>query len=224
MKISVIIPAFNEESTIEKILFRVLKQKNIGEIILVDDGSSDNTLKIANRIQAKSKKVRVVSHKTNLGKGAAIKTGIKNVKMDLTIIQDADLEYDPSEFKTLLEKSGGTKVVYGSRMLGGNPHAYFTTYLGNLVLTKFCNILFNTKLTDIYTCYKLIPSKILKKIDIKSEGFEMEAEITAKILKSGYKISEVPISYKPRTYEKGKKIKAWDAILGIVTLLKIRLS
>lgn len=224
MQLSVIIPIYNEEETLEKILNKVLKQKNVDEVIAVDDGSKDKTPEILRRLAKKNKKLKVVTHKRNQGKGAAIKTGIKNISGKLTIIQDADLEYNPEEFEKLLAKSTKKNVVYGSRMMGKNPHAYARTYMGNLLLTSFCNLLFSTNLTDIYTCYKLVPRKKLQDIKINSTGFELEAEITAKLLSDKVEILEVPISYKPRTYEKGKKIKASDALKGVFTLIKIRFS
>jgi dolichol-phosphate mannosyltransferase len=222
MKLSVIIPVFNEEKTIEKILEKVFKEKTVDEVVAVNDGSSDRTLLLLNKAKIKYKKLKVISHKKNLGKGFAIKTGILNAASEYIIIQDADLEYNPEEFDRLLELTNSHKVIYGSRMMGKNPHAYISTYFGNLLLTGICNILFFTKLTDIYTCYKLIPKNIIKSLNISSRGFEIEAEITAKLLKMGIDIIEVPITYKPRTYKNGKKIKAIDAIKGIFTLAKIR--
>lgn len=224
MQLSVIIPVFNEEKTIEKILDKVFREKVVSEVVAVNDGSSDRTLLHLTKAKNKFKKLKVISHKKNLGKGLAIKTGALNASSEYIIIQDADLEYNPEEFESLITLASNNTVVYGSRMMGKNPHAYITTYLGNLFLTGFCNFLFSTKLTDIYTCYKLIPAKVFKALKTTSRGFELEAEITAKLLKKGIKIVEVPISYKPRTYESGKKIKAIDAMWGIFTLIKIRFS
>ncbi len=222
MKLSVIIPVLNEEKTIKKILDKVLGLKNIYEIIVVNDGSTDKTLQILENIKKTSLRLHIISHNSNKGKGSAIRTGIKNVRGDFLIIQDADLEYNPSEFVILIQKVSPKKAVYGSRILSRAKHAYFLTYLGNVTLNIFCNLLFGSKLTDIYTCYKLIPRKIARSLKLNSQGFEIEAEITAKLLKKRVTIEEVPISYKPRSYEKGKKIKAGDAIKGALKLLSIR--
>lgn len=229
MRLSVIIPVLNEEKTISKIIEKVLKQKDVCEIIVVDDGSRDNTPEILKRAQSKLRKnkrqtIKVVIHPQNKGKGAAIRTGITKVSGDFLIIQDADLEYNPEEFGELLKKASSKTVVYGSRILAKNPHAYIRTYLGNVFISAMHNLLFGDKLTDIYTCYKLLPSNIAKELKLQSNGFEIEAEITAKLAKNGIKIIEVPISYKPRSYEKGKKIKAKDALIGAYTLLKIKFS
>lgn len=225
MQLSVIIPVLNEESTIENIVKRVARERDVYEIVVVNDGSTDNTLKILNKLK-KAKRyqdlLKVFNHKTNLGKGSAIKTGVAKVKGDFVIIQDADLEYDPEEYGTLKKLVNNKNVVYGSRLLGKNRHAYLSTYLGNIVITSFCNLIFGSNLTDSYTCFKLIPSKIAKKLNLTSTGFEIEAEITAKLLKGKVKIIEVPIKYHPRSYEKGKKIKAKDAILGALMFLRIR--
>ena len=226
MRLSVIVPAFNEEKTIKTVIDEVISQKNVLEIIVVNDGSTDKTKQTLQKLTTDKKyspKVKVVNHLTNQGKGTAIRTGLKSAKGDYTIIQDADLEYSPQEFSKLLKKAGKGNVVYGSRILGKNEHAYLRTYLGNVFITTFCNILFNTNLTDSYTCYKLIPTNIVKSLNLTSNGFEIEAEITGKILKRKITIKEVPISYNPRSYEKGKKIKAKDAILGALKFLSVRL-
>lgn len=220
MQLSVIIPAFNEEKTIEKILKKVLAQENVAEVIVVNDGSTDNTSALVDKFR--SPRIQVISHRTNQGKGTAICSGIKKVSGDYTIIQDADLEYNPEEYGNLLKYASLRKVVYGSRIKGDNPHAYTRTYLGNILITAFCNLLFGTKLTDAYTCYKLIPTKILKSLSLTSCGFEIEAEITAKLAKQKIPIVEVPITYKPRSYRGGKKIKAKDALIGAFTFLKIK--
>lgn len=219
-KISVVIPVFNEERLITKILNKVLQQKEVGEIIIVNDGSTDKTAKILSKFR--SHKVKIFTHLNNQGKGAAICTGFKKIQEDFVIIQDADLEYNPAEYKNLLAQASKNKVIYGSRILGNNPHAYTRTYLGNVLLSCFANFLFNIRLTDTYTCYKLMPTAIAKNLKLKSKGFEIEAEITAKLAKQGITIVEIPISYNPRSYEQGKKIKTKDAIIGAWTLLKIR--
>ena len=227
MQLSVIIPVLNEESTIKTLLAKVVKLNSVYEILVVNDGSKDSTLKILEDLKKTktfSKKLKIVSHKKNLGKGAAIITGIKNIKGKYFIIQDADLEYNPEEFSKLIKASTPDNVVYGSRIIGKNRHAYLRTYLGNIIITGFCNLIFGSHLTDTYTCYKLIPTKIARSLKLNSTGFEIEAEITAKLLKKCIRIHEVAIGYNPRSYEKGKKIKAKDAIIGALKLLSIRFS
>lgn len=220
MKISVVIPAFNEEKTIRKILTCVLKQKSVGEIIVVDDGSSDKTWEVLQKI--KNPKIKRIKHQVNSGKGAAIRTGFKNASLNYVLIQDADLEYNPIDYQKLLDKVSEKKVVYGTRMKTNNKHAYFRTFLGNIFITGFCNFLFGTHLTDSYTCYKLLPTKIACSLKLISNGFEIEAEITGKLAKKKIPIIEVPITYSPRSYQQGKKIKAKDALKGSLTYLKIR--
>ncbi len=223
MKLSIIIPAYNEEKTIGQLLIKVLGQTLVQEVIVVDDGSKDETINILRKIKAHNSRVKIIIHPNNLGKGAAVRTGISNVAGDYVLIQDADLEYDPTEYKHLLSKASEQRVIYGSRLLTQSPHAYSRTYIGNVILTNFCNLLFGTKLTDSYTCYKLLPTKIAKDLKLSSNGFEIEAEITGKLAKRNIQILEVPISFKPRRYKKKKKIKAQDALKGFLMFLKIKL-
>lgn len=220
MKLIVIIPVFNEQKTLKESIEKVLSQSVVKRILVVDDGSTDKTPEILRSIG--NNKIKVITHHKNLGKGAALRTGFSKVSGDFVIVQDADLEYNPHEYSKLLKSASPDTVVYGSRIKGQNAHAYTMTYLGNVLVTLVCNLLFGTKLTDSYTCYKLLPTKIAKELKLQSNGFEIEAEITANLLKKGIKIIEVPIKYSPRTYEQGKKIKAKDALLGILTYLKIR--
>lgn len=222
MHLSVIIPVYNEEKTVKQVLKKVLSLKNIFEVVVVNDGSRDQTKKQLEKV--KNPKLRVFHHPKNLGKGAAIRTGINKIKGDFLIIQDADLEYDPTQFAKLVDLVSSNCAVYGSRILGGNKHIYARTYLGNVLVTNFYNLLYFKHLTDTYTCYKLIPAKIAQKLNLKSNGFEIEAEITAKLTKMGVKIVEVPIKFKPRSYAQGKKIKAKDALLALWTYFKIRLA
>ena len=220
MKLSVIVPVYNESKTIGRVLESVLNQNLVKEVVVVDDGSKDTTLLAVKQI--KNPKIRVFTHAVNRGKGAAIRTGISKAVGDYLIIQDADLEYDPREYSKLALKASASVAVYGSRIMGQNQHAYLRTYLGNVLITQFCNLLYGTKLSDSYTCYKLIPTKVAKLLDLKSCGFEIEAEITGKLAKAGIDIVEVPISYKPRGYRQGKKIKAKDALKGAITFLRLR--
>ena len=222
MKLSILIPVLNEEKTIKKVIERVLLQKSVFEIIVIDDGSTDDTLKKLNNI--KNPKLKILKHQKNLGKGAAIQTALKKVIGDYILTQDGDLEYNPDEYIKLIKKASPSKAVYGSRIKGNNPHAYTRTYLGNTFITALANFLFGTNLTDSYTCYKLIPTKLARNLYLKSSGFEIEAEITGKLAKGKTDIIEVPISFSPRKYEEGKKIKFKDAILGTLTYLKIWLG
>ena len=221
MQITVIIPVFNESQTIGKILDKVLSQKSVSEIIIVDDGSSDKTPEILRKF--KKPQIKIITHSKNMGKGAALQSALKEVSGNYLIIQDADLEYDPSQYSLLLAHAKPNTAVYGSRLLvDTNKHAYFSTYLGNVFITWVFNILFNRNLTDTYTCYKLLPCKLAKSLNLSSNGFAIEAEITGKLAKKGIKIIEVPIKFLPRKYEQGKKIKAKDAFIGLWTFLKIR--
>ena len=222
MKLSIIIPAYNEEKTIASVLDKVLAQ-NFGEcckeIIVVNDCSRDKTGDVA---RSYLDKIRYIEHEKNLGKGSAIKTGLTAATGDAVIAQDADLEYDPADIKLLLDEfdKKTADVIYGSRNLHPERRGYSLYVLGSKLLDTLINLFFWTNLTDAYTCYKLFPIEILKRINIQSSGFEMEMELTVKTLKMGYKIKEVPIHYYPRKFSEGKKIRARDGFKGIWTLLK----
>ncbi|MBS3105513.1 glycosyltransferase family 2 protein [Candidatus Woesearchaeota archaeon] len=228
-KLSVIIPVYNEEKTIKKIIGRVKRARiwNIKkEIIVVDDFSTDNTGNILKNLENKS--LKVFYHKKNMGKGAAIRTGIKNSTGDLIIIQDADLEYDPNDYSKLLKPimENKAKVVYGSRLESIRKNAksmYKLHYIGNLFLTLLTNLLYGTKITDMETCYKVFTREVIKGINLKANRFDFEPEITAKILKKGCKIHEVPINFVGRKFEQGKKITWIDGIKAAFYLLKYRL-
>lgn len=228
MKISVIIPVFNEEKTLKEIVAKVQKAKVASEIIIVNDASTDKTESILKDIQ-KNKKLSanliVVTHKINSGKGTAINTGLTKVKGDYVLVQDADLEYDPLDIKKLIKPvlDGKAEVVYGSRFTGEHRNLFFWHMVANKFLTFLTNILFDTTLSDMETCYKLIPAGILKSMNLKSKRFDFEPEVTAKILKRGIRIYEVPISYAGREYSEGKKIGPKDGIIAVWTLLKYRL-
>ena len=227
-KLSVIIPCYNEKKTIQAILEKVIESLNNYkivdyEIIIVDDSSDDGTKELLNEIKNKEKMV-VFFHETNLGKGAAIQTAIQHITGDITIIQDADLEYDPYDYNKLLLPFFETNadVVYGSRFLGGGKYTrihFFWHYLANKILTFFCNSLINLNLTDMETGYKVFRSSILKSITLREKTFAFEPEITIKLSKKKCKFYEVPITYNGRSYDEGKKIGLKDAFIALKAII-----
>ena len=224
--LSVIVPCFNEISTLEEVIENILKSPvNPKEIIIVDDFSTDGSREYLKIL--KNKKIRTIFHKKNLGKGAALASGINLAKGDIVIIQDADLEYDPNEYPIVLGPilSGKADVVYGSRFQGGQPHrvVYFWHRIGNGLLTIFSNLFTDLNLTDMETCYKAFRTEIIKKIKIEEKRFGFEPEITAKISKLNCRIYEVGISYYGRTYKEGKKIGWKDGIRAIYCIIKYNL-
>ncbi|MBI4099906.1 glycosyltransferase family 2 protein [Candidatus Microgenomates bacterium] len=225
MKLSIIIPVFNEAKTITKILKKVLELDLEGwqkEIIIINDSSTDQTKKVINRFTKKG--VKVVSHQQNLGKGAAIRTGLAKATGDFVIIQDADLEYNPNDIRSLLvtaENNPGF-VIYGSRFRGRHEDTVFGHKAGNALLTLLTNLLYGSSLSDMETCYKLIPVTHLHRLKLESNRFNFEPEVTAKLLRLGIGILEVPINYKKRGYSEGKKIKWHDGVSAALTLLKYR--
>ena len=225
-KLSIIIPILNEEATLEKILEQVYLASVFDyekEIIVIDDGSTDKTAEILEKIKDKFNLI-ILKHKERHGKGRALRTGFERVTGQVVIIQDADLEYSPNDYENLLKVFENTgSAVYGSRNINPDRKGYSHYVFGVWLLTKVNNILFNSKLTDTYTCYKLFPSDLIKSIQLKSNGFEIEAEITAKILKKGKDIKEVPIKYNPRKFKDGKKIKIIDGLKGLWTIIKYRI-
>ena len=224
MKLSVIIPTYNEEKTIEKILARVQATGLVDEIVVVDDGSVDNTRNILKNLDG-TDNLRVILHERNQGKGAAVVTGIQQARGDVLLIQDADLEYDPRDYPALLQpiEEELAEVVYGSRFLGGPRRtAMFWHMVANKLLTLMTNILYNTILTDMETGYKVFCKEVVKDIKIHARGFDFEPEFTAKILKKRINIYEVPIRFAPRDYSEGKKIKIRDAFIAVWTLIKYR--
>ncbi len=228
MKLCIIVPVYNEGGNISKIL-QLLNNVNFGipyEIIVVNDGSTDNTLSELLKTSKRMKNVKVISYRQNKGKGYAIRIGLKNSNSDLFVIQDADFEYFPKEIPKLIKHiiNDESKVVYGSRFKGDAEKISFTNLLGNKVLTFMTNLMFMSNLSDMETCYKAVHRSVLKKLNLKSNGFEIEGEITAKILKNGYRIKEVPIKYIARTKEAGKKIKIFDGVKTLAVLIKIRLG
>ena len=225
-KLSVIIPCFNEKDTIEKIIDKV-SNVNLDdikkEIIVIDDASKDGTVQIL-KTKIEPKVSKVIYKEKNVGKGAAIRTGLENATGDYIIFQDADLEYDPEEYSRLLKPilDGHADVVYGSRFIGGYPHRvlFYWHSKGNKFLTDFSNMFTDLNLTDMETCYKLFKREIINKIKIEENRFGLEPEITAKIARMKCKIYEVGISYYGRTYEEGKKINWKDGIRAIYVILK----
>jgi len=227
LKLSIIIPVFNEEKTVEKLIEEVWKvelPQVEKEIIVVDDGSTDATPEILKRVKNRYPELKVVFKKKNEGKGSAIRRGLKEVTGDLVVFQDADLEYDPRDYPLLMKPilEGKADVVYGSRFLGPHRVLLFWHLIGNIFLNLVTNFLYNTTLTDMETCYKMFRSDVIKSLPLKARGFEIEPEITAKILKRGYRVWEVPISYNGRGYEEGKKITWKDGFVALYTLFKCR--
>ena len=224
MKVSVIMPVYNEANTLEEILRRVKKTGIPDQIVIVDDGSEDGTRELL-RDLGEDELVKIVLHEQNQGKGAAVVTGFDHATGDVFIIQDADLEYDPREYPKLLQpiEEGLADVVYGSRFLGAPRRvAMFWHMIANKLLTLMTNILYDTILTDMETGYKVFKREVVEDMTIHAKRFDFEPEFTAKILKRDERIYEVPISFNPRDYDEGKKIGMKDAFEAIWTLLKYR--
>lgn len=226
MKLSILMPVYNEKDTILEVLNKVdkveLPQRMSREVIIIDDFSSDGTRKILKELKGNYK---IIYHDKNCGKGAAIKSGLKEASGDIIIIQDADLEYNPDEYSKLLAPilNNEAKVVYGSRFLE-NKHKpkYYLFYLGNKFLSFLSSILYGQRISDMETCYKVFKSEIIKNINIKSNRFNIEPEITAKLIMAGHKIKEIPINYQGRSFKEGKKIGWRDGVIAIYTLIKYR--
>lgn len=227
--LSIIIAVYNEARTIKSILDLIVKSKLSikKEIIIVNDGSTDNTLEIIKKFIHNNPKVNIkLINKSNEGKGSAVKLGISKANGQLIIIQDADLEYDPNDYEKCIQPilNGRYKVVYGSRVIGRNKikYSHLSYLIGGRVITLFTNLLFGSRLTDEPTCYKTFDSDLIKPINIKGKKFDWEPEVTAKILKGGVKIKEVPIKYCPRSIKEGKKIRWKDGLAAIFTLIRYR--
>jgi glycosyltransferase involved in cell wall biosynthesis len=243
LRLSIIMPVYNERATLEEIVQRVqavdLTVNRDGdsllldgpltlerEIVIVDDGSTDGTREILDGWRSNPPEdVQIVYHEKNQGKGAALRTGFQNATGDIMVVQDADLEYDPRDYLKLLEPliEGRAPVVYGSRFMGGPRSAMSLSHtLGNQILTLFTNILYGTSLSDMETCYKCFRRDVIEGIVLRSRAFEIEPELTAKILKRGYSIFEVPISYNGRSFHEGKKLGWKDGFSAVATLVKYR--
>jgi glycosyltransferase involved in cell wall biosynthesis len=223
--LSIIVPVFNEEKTLLPLLQKVLKVKLLGlkkEIIIVNDGSVDQTAEILKKIKLPNGKI--LHHESNRGKGAAIRTAIPHTTGEYVIIQDADLEYDPLDYEKLLQPllEGDADVVYGSRFLGSRRVLLFWHYIGNQFLTFVTNFLYNTVLTDMETCYKVFKGDILRGLRLRSNRFDFEPEVTAKILKQGCRLYEMPITYRGRGFEEGKKITWRDGFSALYGLVRYR--
>ncbi len=227
MKLSVIIPVYNERDTVELLVKRVEAAPYEKEIILVDDASTDGTREILERLaRDQRERVRLLRHPHNRGKGAAIRTAIEHVTGDVIVIQDADLEYDPKDYPALLEPilDGHADVVFGNRFHGG-PHRvlYFWHYVGNRVLTTLCNMVTNLNLSDMEVGYKVFRADVLQRLRLRSDRFSIEPEFTVKVAKLGCRVYEVPIAYHGRTYAEGKKITWRDGIAALYYILRFRL-
>lgn len=221
-KVSIVIPVYNEKRTILRILEEVEKSNTLNlekEVILVDDGSTDGTRDILKTLE---KKYKVFYHQENLGKGAALRTGFEKAKGDIILIQDADLELNPENYPQILEPilKGKSEVVYSSRYQKYNPHNYHAYYLGGRLISYLTNIFYGSKLSDVYCGYKVFKANVLKGLNLENNGFGIEQELTIKILKKGYKITEVPITYYPRTRQEGKKIRIWDGLKAVWLIIK----
>jgi glycosyltransferase involved in cell wall biosynthesis len=227
-KLSVVVPVYNERNTLVEILRRMrqvrLPEGIDREIVVVDDGSNDGTRDLLKQLGDST--VRVVMHPQNRGKGAAVRTGFEHVTGDYVLVQDADLEYDPEDWPRLLNPvlRGKARVVYGSRFTGERRNMLFLHWVGNRVLSLCTNLLYNTTLSDMETCYKLIDRSLVDELHLRADKFDIEPEITAKILKRKIRIYEVPISYTGREYDEGKKITWRDGFAALMTLVKYRFT
>jgi glycosyltransferase involved in cell wall biosynthesis len=224
MKLSIVIPVYNEERTLAALVARVLATPYEKELIVVDDASTDGSAHVIAGLAARHPEVRALQHPHNQGKGAALRTGLASFSGDVVLIQDADLEYDPADYPVLMKpiEEGYADVVYGSRFLGGpfgRVHLYHH-YLGNRFLTALSNVFTNLNLSDMETCYKVFRADVARRLDLRSKSFAVEPEITAKVARMGVRVYEVPIRYAGRDYAAGKKIRARDGLLAVYAIVR----
>lgn len=224
MKLSILIPVYNEERTLATLIERVLATPFEKELVVVDDCSRDGSGRILAELAARHPEIKALRHETNQGKGAALATGLRHFTGDVVLIQDADLEYDPADYEALLKpiQDGNADVVFGSRFLGGaygRVHLYHH-YLGNRFLTTLSNLVTNLNLTDMETCYKVFTADVARRLDLRSKTFAVEPEITAKVARMKARIYEVPVSYAGRDYAAGKKIRPRDGLIAVWTILR----
>ncbi|HAY23441.1 glycosyltransferase family 2 protein [Desulfobacca acetoxidans] len=226
MKLSIVIPVYNEKATLAEIVRRVQATPYEKELIIVDDASTDGSRDILQQLAVEADNIRAFYHDRNQGKGAALRTGFSKVSGDIVIIQDADLEYNPIDYPELLApiEKGLADVVFGSRLIGAAPHRvlFFWHYVGNKVVTTISNMMTNLNLTDMETCYKVFKAEIINDIKIRSERFGVEPELTAKIARKRCRVYEVPISYDGRDYSEGKKITWRDGIAALYYIIRFR--
>jgi glycosyltransferase involved in cell wall biosynthesis len=223
VKLSVLMPAYNEARTIERVVEAVLATPQDKEVILVDDGSTDGTRELVQKLGQRPG-VQALFHERNQGKGAAVRTALAQADGDIVVIQDCDLEYDPKQFALLVEpiESGEADVVFGSRNFGSHTSFSFWYVMGNKLVTLATNMLFDCYISDMETCYKCMRIEAARKLNLRARGFELEPEITGGLLNLGYQIYEVPISYRARSREQGKKLTANDGVKALLTLLAVR--
>jgi glycosyltransferase involved in cell wall biosynthesis len=223
-KLTVVIPVYNERGTVMTVLEKVKSLPVSKEIIVIDNLSTDGTRELLETVS--DPEIRVVLQSKNLGKGTSVKLGFAMAKGEWVIIQDADLEYEPSDILRLLEhaEKAGEVAVFGSRLLTGNPQGMLAFYIGRVVLNLIFKLLFGAKTTDVATCYKLVRSDIAKRLRLRCSGFDLDFELASALRRLGYNIAEVPITYRPRTIAEGKKIRPMDGIKAIATMLRVRIQ
>ena len=224
VSLTVLVPAYNEEKTLEQSLNRLMELKIISQIIFVDDGSTDNTLKIANELAKKDPRLLILNQKTNYGKGKALIVTKKHITSEYVVIHDADLEYSPIDLEEMLKYVNGSNLVLGSRFIGlkSRDNLYKRTYIANKSMSKFFSIVNRINVSDVATCYKMMPADFFIKTEFKENGFSIEIELISKFLNTSNDLIEVPISYSGRSYEEGKKIKTKDGFLYLFNILKYK--
>ncbi len=224
-ELGVIIPAFNEERTLDRVLRRVLLQRCVQQVVVVDDASTDGTFQVAQG-HASDPRVEIVRHASNRGKGAAIRSGLSRLSAPVVIIQDADMEYDPTEYERIIApiREGRADVVYGVRGFASHTAYSYWFVLGNRLVTTFTNVLFNCYIQDMETGFKAMRTELMRRLRLRGRRFDIEPEITARVLRLGYRIHEIPISYYARNRQEGKKLTWQDGVKALFTLLRLRLT